>query len=166
MKVLVSAASRHGATREIAQWIAKELCTSGLECDVVEPAQVSDVSEYDAVVIGSAVYVGQWLTEARDLVDRVSGQLGDKKVWLFSSGLADAPSKDSSGTPSLKARIELTGAQGHRHFAGKLDVLELSLAERAAIMAARGKYGDAREPESVRAWAHSIGESLSVGSSL
>lgn len=166
MKVLVSAASRHGSTREIAEWIAEELCTLGLECDVVDAAKVMSAADYDAVVMGSAVYVGQWLTEARDLAQRLSSELVDKKVWLFSSGLADSPSKDSSGIPALKLRVELTGAQGHRHFPGKLDVLELSLAERAAIMAARGKYGDSRDPEAVREWAREIGQSLSVSASV
>ena len=61
MRVLVSAASKHGSTREIASVIAQAFERAGLECDVVEPADVKDVSVYDAVVVGSAVYIGQWL---------------------------------------------------------------------------------------------------------
>ncbi|MFD2841342.1 flavodoxin domain-containing protein [Populibacterium corticicola] len=165
MKVLVTAASRHGSTREIVEWIAEELRAVGIDSDTADIKNVTDVADYDGVVIGSAIYVGQWLTEARDLIDHLSPELQDKHVWLFSSGLADAPAKDANGTPSLKSRMEQTGAQGHRHFPGKLDVLDLSLAERAAIMAARGKYGDNRDPKAIREWAREIGQAL-VGANV
>lgn len=156
MRVLVSAASKHGATREIAALIAATLNHAGFDCDHIEPADISNAGIYDAVVIGSAVYLGQWLPDARDLVDRIAPQLEDKPVWLFSSGLADAPSKDANATPATAARMQALQAKGHRHFPGKLDVLELNLAERAAILAARGKYGDNRDMDAVKAWAEQI----------
>ncbi|WP_435299377.1 flavodoxin domain-containing protein [Timonella sp. A28] len=160
MRVLVTAASRHGSTREIAAVIEQELQTMNFECDLKEPRDVESVEGYDAVIVGSAIYVGQWLGEARDLIERVGPAMKERKVWLFSSGLADTPSKDANNTPALLARMKATGALGHRHFPGKLDVLQLSLAERAAIMAARGKYGDSRDMAAVRDWARSIGESI------
>lgn len=160
MRVLVSAASKHGSTREIASVIAQAFERAGLECDVVEPADVKDVSVYDAVVVGSAVYIGQWLPEARGLVDRLADQLRSVPVWLFSSGLADQPSKRGNSAPATTARMETLGARGHRHFPGKLDVLVLSLAERAAILAARGKYGDSRDMDAVRAWAEGVAAEL------
>ena len=160
MSVLVTAASRHGSTSEIAQWIAEELQHAGLDCDVREPRDVHEIEQYDAVIVGSAVYVGQWLTEAKDFVERFATQLSQRHVWLFSSGLADTPSDSSGGTNATRTRMELVGAAGHRHFPGKLDVLQLSLAERAAIMAARGKYGDSRDPRAVREWAQHIAQAV------
>lgn len=160
MRILVTAASRHGSTREIGEWIVNQLRSQGLESVYADPSSVSNIEEYDAVVIGSAIYVGQWLSESKDFVDRFTSELQSKSVWLFSSGLSDVPAKDANGTPSLRARMETTGAAAHRHFPGKLDVLELSLAERAAIMAARGKYGDSRDQETVQAWANEIAHAL------
>lgn len=160
MRVLVSAASKHGSTREIAAVVAQALEAAGITCDVVEPADVATASGYDAVVVGSAVYIGQWLPEARDLVDRLADQLRDVPVWLFSSGLADQPSKRGNSAPATTARVESLGARGHRHFPGKLDVLQLSLAERATILAARGKYGDNRDMDAVRAWGEGIAAEL------
>lgn len=160
MRVLVSAASKHGATREIAALIAATLNHAGFDCDHIEPADIANAGHYDAVVIGSAVYLGQWLPEARDLVDRLTPQIQDIPVWLFSSGLADAPSKDSNATPATAARMAAVLAKGHRHFPGKLDVLQLNLAERAAILAARGKYGDSRDMDAVKAWAEQIAAAL------
>lgn len=160
MKALVTAASRHGSTREIAQWISDALNEQGIATEVREPRDVQSLQDYDVVIAGSAIYVGQWLGDARDFVERFTPELLTRKVWLFSSGLADAPAKDANGTPSLKTRMESTQAVAHRHFPGKLDVLQLSLAERAAIMAARGKYGDSRDQQSVMDWARNIGQTL------
>ncbi|XBH20663.1 flavodoxin domain-containing protein [Jonesiaceae bacterium BS-20] len=160
MRVLVTAASRHGSTREIAQEIAQEIRAAGLECDQLEPKEISSVADYDCVIVGSAIYVGNWMAEARDLLDRTRVELLDRKVWLFSSGLSDTPSKEANSTPALFARMKDVGAVEHRHFSGKLDVLALSLAERAAIMAARGKYGDARDMEAVHGWASQIAQRI------
>lgn len=160
MRVLVSAASKHGSTREIAAVIALALEHAGFDCDLIDPADVANAAHYDAVVIGSAVYIGQWLPEARELVERVADQITGKPVWLFSSGLADTPSKRGNSAPATTARMESLKARGHRHFPGKLDVLQLSLAERAAILAARGKYGDSRDMDVVKAWGEHIAEAL------
>src|SRR5215217_7240598 len=70
MKVLVSAASRHGATSEIADELGKMLHEAlherggggdDVAVDVLPAERVSSVEEYDAVVLGSAVYAGHWL---------------------------------------------------------------------------------------------------------
>ena len=55
MTVLVTAASRHGATREIAEAIGRTLVERGVAVDVTDPGEVSDLSGYEAVVLGSAV---------------------------------------------------------------------------------------------------------------
>jgi menaquinone-dependent protoporphyrinogen oxidase len=67
MTVLVTAASEHGATGEIAGAIARTLRGHDLSVALLAPQEVTDVQEYDAVVLGSAVYAGHWLTPAKDL---------------------------------------------------------------------------------------------------
>jgi menaquinone-dependent protoporphyrinogen oxidase len=64
MRVLVTAATKYGATAEIAQAIAEGLGEHGLEATVLPPEQVEGVDGYDAVVVGSAVYAGHWLKPA------------------------------------------------------------------------------------------------------
>ena len=66
MRVLVAAATKHGATGEIAQAIADTLRDQGLDPAVLEPERVDTIDGYDAVVLGSAVYAGHWLKPARD----------------------------------------------------------------------------------------------------
>ena len=62
MHVLVSAASRHGSSAEIARTIGAVLGTAGLEVTVAAPRDVTTVDGFDAVVLGSGVYAGHWLT--------------------------------------------------------------------------------------------------------
>jgi menaquinone-dependent protoporphyrinogen oxidase len=69
MRVLVTAATKHGATGEIAQAIGEVLAEHGLDTTVLAPEQVDTVNDYDAVVPGSAVYAGHWLKPARELDD-------------------------------------------------------------------------------------------------
>ena len=53
MKVLVTAASRHGSTAEIAQIIAAIL-RRPIEAEVLAPEAVDRVDGYEAVILGSA----------------------------------------------------------------------------------------------------------------
>ena len=85
MKVLVSAASKYGATSEIAQAVAEVLAGRGLEVTMLPPPEVGAVGEFDAVVLGSAVYMGQWMKPARELAERSAAALAARPVWLFSS---------------------------------------------------------------------------------
>lgn len=86
MKVLVATASRHGATDEIAAEIGGRLNDRGIDAEVVAVGDVTGLDGYDAVVLGSAVYMGRWLKEAREFVGAHGDQLRARPTWLFSSG--------------------------------------------------------------------------------
>lgn len=156
MRALVTVASRHNATLEIGEVVAETLRERGIDCELTAPEDVTSVAEYDVVIIGSAIYTGRWLPEAREMVNRLAGELLTTTVWLFSSGLADAPAKGSNRPAETQDRMTASGAVGHRHFSGRLDLSVLNFAERAIIAAARGKQGDRRDMAAVREWARSI----------
>lgn len=160
MLVLVAVASRHGSTFEIGEQIGAVLREAGLGCDVRPAEAVTSLDEYDAVVVGSAVYTGRWLADARDLVNSHVPELASRPVWLFSSGLADSPAKASNRPAETVDRMNVTGALAHRHFPGKLDLNVLNFSERAIIAAARGKQGDRRDMAAVREWAGTIAAHL------
>ncbi|WP_182111794.1 MULTISPECIES: flavodoxin domain-containing protein [unclassified Actinotalea] len=160
MQVLVAVASRHGSTREIAEAIADELRSGGHRVDVRDPDEVEDPSGYDAVVLGSSVYVGRWSASARALVDRLAATYSDRPVWLFSSGPVGrqpVPSDDPEEVPSLLTRL---AARGHRTFAGRLDHGCLTLAERAVVSLVRAQAGDFRVWPEVARWARDISDAL------
>ena len=164
-RVLVSAASRHGATAEIAQAIGQALSEQGLTVTVIPPGDVRGLDGYDAVIIGSAVYMGHWLDPAKDLVNRFREALTSRPVWLFSSGPVGKPSSKLAQSmdqdpAELPGMVEATRARDHRRFAGKLDRKHLSLPQRAALLAFRGLEGDFRDWADIRQWADGIARQL------
>lgn len=160
MRILVTAASKHGATAEIAGAIARQLTLAGHEVDLREPDDVLDLDGVDAVVIGSAVYAGHWLKAARQLVSRLGPQLADRPVWMFSSGPVGDPLKPAEDAVDVADAVATTGAREHRVFAGVVDKAQLSFAERAMVRAFRAAVGDFRDWETVTEWARDIDSHL------
>lgn len=160
MRILVSAATKHGATAEIAEVIAEELRTGGHQVTVAEPAAVADAASYDAFVLGSAVYAGRWLDEARHLVEENTAALRSKPVWLFSSGPVGEPPKPEEDPVDAEPLVTATGAREHRVFAGKIDRSGLGLGEKAIVIALRAPEGDFRDWDVIRVWAAGIGRAL------
>jgi menaquinone-dependent protoporphyrinogen oxidase len=160
MKVLVTAASKHGATLEIALKIEEVLVSAGLEATVVLPERVTDLMGYDAVVLGSAVYTGHWLAPAKLFVSRNLPGLQARPVWLFSSGPIDDSGK-SAEEPVDVARIrEATGAREHRLFSGRLAKRDLGFGEKAILSLIRVPEGDFRSWTEIEAWAMAIARTL------
>jgi menaquinone-dependent protoporphyrinogen oxidase len=160
MRVLVSAASKHGATTEMAATIGATLESAGFEVVVAVPAEVTDVSEFDAAVIGSGVYAGRWLAPARDLLRRHRDALALIPVWLFSSGPVGEPLAPAEDPVDAAAMVALIGARGHRVFAGQLDRARLGVAERAIVAVVHAHDGDFRPWPEIKAWGRTIAREL------
>lgn len=156
MRILVSVASKHGATFGIGEAIATELRGTGAEVDVQHPNDVGPLDGYDAFVLGSGVYAGHWLADARELAQRVAKHREGRPVWLFSSGPLGVPAFPDDHAVDVAHLVEATGARAHRLFAGKLDRQVLGFAERAIMHAVHAPEGDFRDWDSVRAWAREI----------
>ena len=161
MKVLVAVGSKHGATREIADEVALMLESGGLAARVVPAGEVSGVEAWDAVVLGSAVYAGRWVKDARRLAEREAAALCERPVWVFSSGPIGDPPEPSEDPPDFDRISQLVGAIDHRVFTGKLDRARLGLAEKAVVSALGAPDGDFRDWQDVRDWAEGIAAHLS-----
>ncbi|AZG44536.1 flavodoxin domain-containing protein [Gordonia insulae] len=157
MKVLVAVASKHGATREIGEQLGAELSTGlrtrGVDAavSVLDARDVRDISDYDAVVLGSAIYLGRWLKDATKLVDRELPHLRDRPVWLFSSG----PVTPGDNADNL-SWITTPWAVEHHMFGGKVDRSVLSFPERLAVSAAHASDADYRDTDEIIEWAQRI----------
>jgi len=86
IQILVAYATKYGATAEIAEKIGQVLRQAGLPTDVLPVDRVSDLTPYEAVVLGSAVYIGKWRKEAVKFLQTNEKMLAERQVWLFSSG--------------------------------------------------------------------------------
>src|SRR5690242_17266941 len=157
VRVLVTAASRRGATFEIAEALGAGLLRRGLAAETRRPRAVLDLDGYDAVVLGSAVYGGRWCDAARDFVQRLALPLAVRPTWLFSSGPLGSTHLTPDREPADVAEmLELTDAEEHRLFAGRLDMAGLSFGEKAIVRALEAPVGDFRDWSAIDAYAREI----------
>lgn len=163
MRVLVSAASRHGSTAEMAAEIASTLTDAGLDVQIVPPDDVTSLDGYDAAVIGSAIYMNNWMAPARDLVERLSDGLATIPVWLFSSGPIGDPPPPAEEPEEMAEILAASHARAHQIFAGRIDRSQLGLGEKVLTSALRTPEGDYRPWTDVRTWAEAIARDLAAG---
>lgn len=174
MKILVAYASRHGATRGIAERIATTLETDGLDVTLRAVDAVDAIDEYDAFVIGSAAYMGHWLKDAAGFVRRHAAGLAGHPVWFFSSGPVGTETVTDAGTDPLKAaepkefaEFQHSVPSRDRHvFYGAYDpdLTPGSFLERLSNLIPAVKdalpAGDFRDWPAIEAWAHGITREL------
>jgi len=187
MAVLVAYATKHGATREIAERIAEKLDAAGLQA-VARPAKAAgDLASYDAFVVGSAVYNFHWMKEATQFLRRNRDVLAARPVWLFSSGPLGTEATDAQGrdlrevsvaspedAPPMFKRAaqemaelqEAIKARDHRVFFGAFHRGKpKDMSERLVLLmpAARAAVpeGDFRDWQEIEAWAEGIAQELS-----
>ncbi len=166
MRVLVTAASRHNATTDVAQAVAARLERAGLEVVMNRPEEVTDLASYDAVVVGSAIYAGRWLKPAKDLIDRTASQMQTMPVWLFSTGPIGDPLKPAGLPADVAPMLERSHAREHRLFGGRLDRRDLGLAERTMVRIVGAPDGDYRPWADINQWAAEIAGMLVASASV
>ncbi len=162
MNVLVAYASKYGATREIAQTIADILQKpKRLSVDLQAISSNLVITDYDAFVVGSAVYTGRWRPEAETLLQTHKGMLAARHVCLFSSGPTghDEPQKLLNGwhfPDNLQAVSLSIQPIDVQLFHGNINVEKLSWGELALIQAMGVKRGDFRDWAQITRWANRI----------
>lgn len=172
MRVLVAYDSKHGATAGIAERIAATIARSGHEVTIRPVAEAGDPADFDAVVLGCAVYFAHWLKDAKAYVDRHREALASRPTWLFSSGPLGTARVDENGVDlaeaavpeELPALVESLRPQEHKVFYGALDPKRLALAQKALRTLPAGRAllpeGDFREWPEVEQWATRIATQL------
>ncbi len=161
MTVLVTYASKHGATQGIAERITRTLQRLGMEAAFRPVDSVTDLETYTAVVIGSALYYGSWMKQATEFVRRNRAMLATRPVWLFSSGPLGAQVTDAEPQPKeLSEMQEAIHPRDHHIFFGALDHDKLSFVERMVVKGVRAPEGDYRDWNEIEAWAESIFRAL------
>jgi len=157
MTVLIAYASKHGSTEGIANAIADALTACGVRADCVEASHVHALDPYDAVILGSAVYMRRWRPEARRFLRRHAHALAARPFWVFSSGPVGDPADDNpawSEPPRTIGKALDLGARDHKVFGG--------VARGALARNLPAQWLDRRDWEEIRAWAGTIAAGLRV----
>ena len=165
-KILVTYASKYGATREIAEKIGAVLRQAELQTDVASVDGIQDLTPYQAVILGSAVYIGKWQKEAAGFLLANESMLAVRPVWLFSSG------PTGEGDPvelveglrlpeALQPVADRIQPRDIAVFHGYINPDKINFIEKWAIKSLVKKpFGDFRNWNAIAAWATSIAEVL------
>jgi len=153
--VVVTAASRHGSTSEIADRVADRLraalpgqwsvCRS-------DPDNTWSLADADAIVLGSGIYFGRWLRQARRALQRIDDH---EHVWLFSSGPIGASDETEQDTG-----LGRSAHHPHAMFGGHLDPSRLNRLERLVTRLLRVAASDHRDWAAIDGWADGIADEL------
>lgn len=167
-KVLVTYGTKYGATAEIAEKIGQVLRRAGLQADVLPADRAGDPSTYQAVVLGSAVYIGRWRKEAVKFLKANEDVLVRKAVWLFSSG----PTGQGDAAEllqgwrfpnSLQPIIEKIQPRDIAVFHGTVNMEKLNFVEKWMLKNVQSPIGDFRDWDAIAAWADAIAAELQEG---
>jgi menaquinone-dependent protoporphyrinogen oxidase len=186
-RALIVYASRHGATQGIAERIGEVLRGKGVDADVAAATHQPSPTAYDAVIVGSGVYMGSWLKEGIEYLEQSAAALKARPTWLFSSGpipndkvpadagtdpyqgaLGPAEGPGSGGRKKIEALAALIGVRGHRVFQGAFDpeAPPKVLVERFARMIPAVKSilpaGDFREWDKIEGWAEELAAQIAL----
>lgn len=165
--VLVAYASKYGATAGIAEKIGQVLTEAGLQVEVKPAAGIRDLSGYDAVVLGSAAYIGGWRKEAVRFLESNEKQLSERPVWLFSSGPTGEgdPAILTEGWRFPKSQQPIADRIRPRDIAlfhGMILLEKMNPVDRWIMKRMKAKTGDYRDWEAIGAWAESVAAELSA----
>ena len=158
-KILIAYATRGGSTAEVAEVVAEVLGATGASVDVAPVKNVQDLSGYDAVVIGSAIRMGQWLPEAVDFVqtNRVNLSHIPTAYFVVSAFLRnDTPTMRQEVRSYLDPVCQLLEPVSIGLFAGKMDYRRLSCVDRMLAKVMKQREGDWRNWEAIESWARAL----------
>lgn len=165
VKMLVTFASEHGATAEIAQMIARTLRRRGIDVIARRVEEVHDLNGVDGVVFGSAIYLGQWSQKGVDFLTGYVDQLEMLPTWLFSSGPTGRGDPITLLNGAIIPDELLPLVQQIRPadvvvFHGKIDLRRLPNHERDIIKATGIPRGDFRDWEAIKGWAGEVADAM------
>jgi len=163
--ILVAYASKYGATREIAEKIGEVLRQAGLQADVLPAGGVRDLTPYKAVILGSAVYIGQWQKEGVKFLQAKEKSLADRPVWLFSSGPTGEgdPVEILKGwrlPDALQPVADRIRPRDIAVFGGYVNTDKLNFIEKTMIKNVKAAVGDFRDWNAIVSWATTIADAL------
>ena len=84
--ILVTYATEHGSTKEVAAAVAAALRREGLEAHLRPASEVDDLTDYRGVILGSAIYIGRLHSDAVGFLHRHQRPLGLMPLAVFAMG--------------------------------------------------------------------------------
>jgi menaquinone-dependent protoporphyrinogen oxidase len=152
-------------TAEIADRIGETLRQSGLQVDVLPVKHIKDPVPYQAVVLGSAVYIAVWRKEMVEFLRKNERLLSERPLWVFSSGpISEGDPKELlqgwQFPEAQRSLIERIKPRGIAVFHGAIDLNRMNFLEKWTLKKVKVPTGDFRDWEAIAKWASAIADKL------
>ncbi|HWC35393.1 MAG TPA: flavodoxin domain-containing protein [Mycobacteriales bacterium] len=159
VRVLVVYGSSRGGTAGLAHLVADAFVRHQIRAEVRRAGDARDPRDFDAIVVGGALYNNRWHPDAVAFVGRHRRELCQLPVWFFSSGPLDDSARSGAlaPVPQVNALAREIDIQGHMTFGGLLDHKPGGLIG----LFAWGPEGDFRDRHHVAEWVERIAGELS-----
>lgn len=158
-KILITYASRAGSTAEIAARLGETLAGRGFRVDVIPVKTNPSLNGYDAVILGSAVRMANWLPEMVDFIKGHQPELSQMPAALFTVHMLNLEDDEASRTARLaylNSVRPLLNPIDAAFFAGKIDLESLSFMDRLMVKMVKPPIGDLRDWDKIQAWSSVI----------
>jgi menaquinone-dependent protoporphyrinogen oxidase len=157
-RILVTYASKCGSTGEVARAIAQTLAINGARVDVLPVDKVGSLAIYEAIFVGSAIRMGQWLPEAVEFVSTNRSTLQRANTAFFTVCMTlheDTPETRTRAAGFLDPVRATLRPFAEGYFGGVVDPKRLSFLESTILKAKGVPTGDFRDWSKIKAWAQS-----------
>jgi menaquinone-dependent protoporphyrinogen oxidase len=164
--ILIAYASAYGSTGGVAEAIGKELCRKGAKVDVFLMKNVKNLSSYQGVVVGSAIYRGKWMPEAVNFVRGHAEILQQVPVAYFMVCMTMRQPTEENRRKALAfldpvlQTIPQVKPVDIAPFAGAMHYNNLSWLNKTVIQSKGGSEGDFRDWKAIQTWAQGLGSLL------
>ncbi len=155
--ILVAYATRYGSTQEVAEHVAAVLLEAGHPVAIHPAGDVRSLEEFDAVVLGAPIYMGNWHRNARRFLSRHQTALTQRPVAVFALGPLERDEeqmREAIGQfEKILAKTPWLDPVDKEVFVGKFDPDKLTFPHNLLPLGDALPEGDNRDWEAIRGWA-------------
>lgn len=161
IKVLMTYATTSGSTQEIAECVTDELTGLSLTVTLRPCREVTDLKEYQAVILGAPLYMFHLHKDAVQFLKRHQKQLVNLPVAVFAGG----PYGSNAAQDALEVRKNLDAELAKftwlrpvsvQLVGGRFDPARLRFPYNLIPALKQAPPSDARDWAGIRAWAYSL----------
>lgn len=165
-KILIVYDSGFGSTKEISEYIGKNLCNKGIQVDIKWIENLENFHGYDGYIFGSPIQYDKWKESMITFLDKHQENFINKPIAYFFTCLTLSRDNEESKQQAIEYENRLSKMFNTitplsiGSFAGVLDYTKISFPQKAfakvIFFALKVKEGDFRNWNQIKKWTDEI----------
>lgn len=164
MKIAIIYSSKTGSTLEIVQFMKTVLEKKNAIVEIKKASDSIQLKSYQAIMIGSPIYMGRWNKEATSFIEKNQAELKNMPIAYFSVGMS-FDKKDAKSLEQIEKYLEkersLVKPLSEGRFMGRMDFSKLNFFQRMISKMVGAKEEDKRNWKAIQLWSEEFLENVS-----